>query len=210
MRTDSAGAAVVTVVRQALWPALLVPQIEAHDGANGPEALSLAALYTWGERTSALELLVQNRPARWLPKAYANWNDFLAITMATALKEAHAPGNLARWQYGQVHTVEIADPVFSTHSWLARAFGIRATSGRQAAPGDATTVDAIGAHFGPSERFTADLSSPDAALGNITTGQSGNPRSPWYFDQFRAWLEGRSFPLPGRATQAAHTLTLTP
>ena len=210
MRTDSAGAAIVTTARQALWPALLVPQIEAHDNADGPEALRFTELYTWGERTSALELLLQHRPARWLPKAYANWNDFLAIILAASLKEAHAPSTLAKWQYGQVHTVELADPVFGTHHLLARAFGIRATSGRQPAPGDATTIDAIGAHFGPSQRFTADLSSPDAALGNITTGQSANPRSPWYFDQFGTWLAGQSFPLPAQNTEAAHKLTLTP
>ncbi len=210
MHTNSSGAAIVSTVRQALWPALLVPQVELHDGVDAPEALRLTELYTWGERTSALELLLQHRPARWLPRAFTNWNDFLAITMATALKEADAPGNLAKWQYGQIHTIEIADPVFGTHHLLARAFGIRATTGRQPAPGDATTIDAIGAHFGPSERFTADLSSPDAALGNITTGQSANPRSPWYFDQFRAWLSGESFTLPGHASEAAHTLTLTP
>ncbi len=210
MRTDSAAAAIVAVVRPALWEALLIPRIAAHDGIDLEHATGLAALYTWGERTSALELLIQHEPARWLPRGSANWNDFLAVTLASALRGAHAPSNLARWQYGQVHTVEIAHPIFSTHRWLSRFVGVRSGTGTRPAPGDATTLDATGAHFGPSERFTADLSSEDAALGNITTGESANPRSPWYLDQFKPWLEGHSFALPGTRSDAVHTLVLTP
>ena len=109
-----------------------------------------------------------------------------------------------------MHHVEVEHAVFGAHPLLSRLLGVRAGSGERPAPGDATTIDAIGAQFGPSERFTADLSSPDAALGNITTGESGNPQSPWYLDQFHAWLTGQSFALPGSATEAAHTLTLVP
>ncbi len=210
MRVGSPAAAIVTAVRNELWPALLIPQIRAHGGVDDEQAASLASLYTWGERSSALELLIQHEPRRWLPKGFANWNDFLAESIAEALRQAHAPRSLARWQYGQVHHVEIAHPVFGAHPLLSRLVGIRPGSGVQPAPGDATTVDAIGTHFGPSQRFVADLSSPDAGLGNITTGQSANPRSPWYLDQFRPWLEGRSFPLPGAGSEAAHTLTLVP
>ena len=210
MTTDSPPAAIIAAVRPALWSALLVPKIAAHDGVDAEHAASLAALYTWVERSSALEVLVQHEPARWLPRGSANWNDFLATTLAAALHTAHAPGNLERWQYGQEHTVELAHPIFGTHHVVSRIFGIHATTGRQPAPGDGTTIDQIGTHFGPSERFTADLSSEYAALGNITTGQSANPHSPWYLDQFKPWLEGRSFSLPTAHTEATHTLTLTP
>ncbi len=210
LRVGSPAAAIVTAVRKELWPALLIPQITARGGVNGEQAASLAELYTWGERTTALELLIQHEPQRWLPNGFSNWNDFLAGSMAGALRAAHAPRSLARWQYGQVHGVEIAHPVFGAHPLLSRLLGIRDGSGVQPAPGDASTVDAIGTHFGPSERFIADLSSPDAGLGNITTGQSANPRSPWYLDQFRPWLGGRSFALPGAGIDASHTLTLVP
>ena len=210
MSTDSPGAAIISVMRPALWSALLVPKIAAHDGVDPQQAASLALLYTWGEKSTALELLVQHEPARWLPKGSTNWNDFLATTLGTALRSAQAPSNLQHWRYGEIHTVEINHPVFSTHRWLSRLVGVRASTGAKPAPGDGTTIDAIGAHFGPSERFTADLSSPEAALGNITTGQSANPGSPWYLDQFRPWLEGRSFALPTASTEATHTLTLHP
>ena len=58
------------------------------------------------------------------------------------------------------------------------------------------------------------MSDPDRATLNIVLGESGNPVSPWYMDQFQDWLQGSTYPLPfsPAAVQAAvtHTLTLTP
>ena len=66
-------------------------------------------------------------------------------------------------------------------------------------------------NYGPSERFTADLANPQASLGNITTGESGNPASPRYLDQFQPWLNGTTFPMPLQPNaQPVHTLTLLP
>ena len=171
-------------------------------------------LYTWGERSTALELLVQNQPARWLPPGFANWNDFLANVTEGALKKTHAPNDLATLRYGERHTVEIAHPLFGQHALLARLLGIAGTTGAPPAPGDFTTVKAIGAHFGPSERFVADLAQEldggQGGLGNVTTGESENGHSPWYLDQFGPWLRGTTFSLPGVRTPAAHTLRMLP
>jgi penicillin amidase len=71
-------------------------------------------------------------------------------------------------------------------------------------------VRSSGLHFGPSERFDADLKDPDATLGNITTGESGSPASPWYLDQFPSWLAGQSFVLALQHPQVQHTLKLEP
>ena len=109
-----------------------------------------------------------------------------------------------------MHTVEIAHPLFGGHRLLSGLLGIPGGTGPQPAPGDATTVEAIGAHFGPSERFTADLGTPGAAVANLTAGQSGNPRSPWFLDQFGPWLRGTTFPLPLSGAEAVHTLRLVP
>ena len=68
--------------------------------------------------------------------------------------------------------------------------------------------------FGPSDRFTADLSDPDHTTLNIVLGESGDPVSPWFMDQFQSWLNGRTYALPftPAATQPTitHTLTLNP
>ncbi len=219
MTVASPAAAVLAAVRDALWPALLTPQIAAHDAESGQttgtgQAAALVQLYNWGERTTALELMLQHQPARWLPRNFATWNDFLADVTERGLTAAHAPADLRQWSYGRQHTVEIAHPVFGQHPWLAQLLGVAGSTGRQPAPGDFTTIKAIGAHFGPSERMIADLgqdlASPGAVRGNITAGESGNGRSPWYLDQFGAWLRGTTFALPAGGAGATHTLRLLP
>jgi penicillin amidase len=207
---DSAAAAIVTSTRSELWPTLLTAQIRKHDGCSEKQATTLALLYTWGERNTALELLLQHTPERWLPDGYHSWNDFLAAAVLHALQHDHAPADLTHWSYGAVHPVEIAHPIFGSHSAVSRLLGVSTGTGLHAAGGDATTPKAIGLHFGPSERFTADLSNAEATVGNITTGQSGNPKSPWFLDQFLPWLKGITLPLQLEHPATVHTLTLQP
>ncbi len=210
--TSPAGA-IVAAVRTELWPALLVPQILGHDGSGtkAQEAAAVALLYTWGERTTALELMLQNQPARWLPRHYTRWSDFLAAVTESSLVAAHAPADLKEWQYGKRHTVEIAHPLLGDQHLLSTLLGIRGTTGVRPAPGDATTIRWIDSHFGPSERFTADLASPTGmAYANLTTGESGDGISPWYLDQFGPWLQGTTFPLPLSGGEGIHRLRLLP
>jgi penicillin amidase len=80
--------------------------------------------------------------------------------------------------------------------------------------GDTSTIKQVGRTFGPSERFTADLSDLDRSTFNLVLGESGNIASPWFMDQWPAWYNGTTFPMP--FTTAAvnattrHTLTLQP
>ncbi len=209
---DSAAAAIVLSFRNVIWSALLAPQIAAHDGLQpkSEPVQALVSMYRWGSDGVALESLLQHTSARWLPAGAANWNDFLASTLARGLSESHAPSDLSKWRYGTMHPVEIAHPVFSMSPLFDRILGKQTGSGRQQSGGDNTTVKAIGLHFGPSERFTADMADAQTTHGNITTGQSGNPASEWYFDQFRPWLTGETFTLPLHAGTPAHTLRLLP
>jgi penicillin amidase len=75
-------------------------------------------------------------------------------------------------------------------------------------------VKASGRDYGPSERFTADLSNLDASTLNVVTGESGNFLSPNYTDQWKAWYTGYTFVLPFSKTAvenaAAHRLMLEP
>ena len=210
MTVASPAAAIVTAVREVLWPSLLIPQIQAHDRVSPQQAAVIALLYTWGERSTALELLLQNQPARWLPLSYARWSDFLPVVIERGLQEANAPADLRKWQYGQLHTIEISHPILGDQRMLSALLGVHGSTGVQPAPGDATTIDAIGAHFGPSERFTADLGLPAATFANITTGESEDGRSPWYLDQFGPWLNGKTFAMPLSAQANPHTLRLLP
>jgi penicillin amidase len=205
---DSAAAAITVATRNELWPMLLSAQLRAHGITDDKQNADLTALYIWGEKGTALERLIAHQPKRWLPAGFANWNDLLTAAVVRALKQA--PGNLATWKYGTYHPVEIAHPVFGSESFLSRLIGARTGTGLQPLGGDATTVHAAGLHFGPSERFTADLANPDHTFANITTGESGNPASPFYLDQFPAWQTGTTIPLPLNQPTTSHTLKLLP
>ena len=220
MTLTSPAAAIVAAAREQLWPMLLAPQLRpAHfRDAGSPKAPKLSNidiselldLYTWDEKTTALEQLLQHTPARWLPRAYATWNDLLAAAVQRALKNAGAPTNLSTWTYGSIHQVEIAHPIFGSTGLISRLLNTPTGTGLHPNGGDGTTIKQTGLHFGPSERFTANLADPEDTHANITTGQSGNPTSPWFLDQFPLWLQGTTLTLPLSHPTTTHTLTLTP
>ncbi len=169
-----------------------------------------ARLYSWFERNFALEQLIAHTPARWLPSAYATWDDLLTAAVDKGLRDSKAPSNLARWSSGKANPVEIELPLFAQIPFLSRLAGLPTGSGLHPQSGNGLTVRQSRRTFGPSERFIADLSNPDADTLVLPLGQSGNPLSLWFRDQFLAWLGTSTFPLPFTANTGTQTLTLTP
>jgi penicillin amidase len=153
-------------------------------------------------------------PARWLPSTYANWDELLTAAVDRGLHDAHAPSNLFQWQYGNSHPIDIEHPIYSLSPILQRIIQLPTGTGIQPQSGDGTTVKQVGRTFGPSERFTADLADLDHSTLDLVLGQSGNPASPWYLDQWPAWYKATTYALPftNPAVDATttHTLTLTP
>jgi penicillin amidase len=229
VNANAAAPAIVNAERAVFWEMLLIPKLVPQAAAQlargedmdrlklSPDeanAGNLAQHYTWGERGCVEEMLLTDTPARWLPAGYANWNDFLATVVQRGLKLAKAPRDLSQWQQGKAAPVDIEHPLFAKLA-LARALLAAPTgTGPQPHSGDGTTVKQMGAAFGPSERFTADLSNPDHTTLDIVLGESGNPDSQWYRDQFADWLAGRTYPFPFTPSAVqpttAHTLTLNP
>jgi len=213
---NSPAAAITFAAYHEIWPMLLAPQVRDYANAryhlklNDLQLTRLLNLYTWDEDRTALEQLLQNTPARWLPHGYANWNDLLAISVERGLHFLNAPRDLSSLTYGSRHPIDIAHPIFGSHSPVSTLLGEATGSGFHPNGGDSTTVKAAGLHFGPSERFTADLADPDNTHANITTGESGNPANPNFLDQFQPWLQGTTFILPLNHPTIQHTLTLTP
>ncbi len=228
---NSAAAAIVNAEREAFWAMLLIPKLAPQfapliaQGADlskikdvQPDAMKTAnlwQLYTWGERGAVEEQLLMHTPARWLPAGFATWNDFLAAVVKRGLSDAHAPSDLSTWQQGKAFPLNIQHPIFSRTRPLQWLVGRPTETGPQPHSGDGTTVKQLGGvSFGPSERFTTDLSNPDITTLDVVLGQSGNPASPWFMDQFEAWLHGTTYSLPfsPASIQAAttHTLTLNP
>ncbi len=194
---NSAAAAIVAAAKTAFWPMLLKPKLgdDWH-------------LYRWSEREFALEQIISNKPSGWLPPGYASWDDFLAGVVKEGLRTA--PLILKEWRYGNAHPIDIEHPLYDHLPWFKRWTG----TGRHPDPGDTTTVKQAGRDFGPSQRFTIDWSNPDSATENIVTGQSGDPLSPYYLDQWPYWYNGKTFILlfndRTAQEQTAHTLRLLP
>ena len=211
MSANAFAPSLIMAFRITFWNNLIAAQVRAHDHLKPSDAHAreLARLYVWGTSSSAMEVLINHQPQRWLPAGYATWDDFLAATLEDSLHTFEAPHDLAHWTYGGQHKLELRHPVLS-RPLLGRMLGARLDPGPQPADGNSLTVRTVERSFGSSERFTADLASADATTANITAGQSGNPVSPWYLDQFQPWLHGRTFALPLTAPATTHTLTLAP
>ncbi len=199
MAKDSAAAAIERTSRAQLENMLL----EAKLGGD-------RKLYTWFMSPVWFENVLLFEPPHWLPIGYSDWNKLLTDAVDHALRERKAPADLAAWKYGDIYQFDIKHSVFGGIPFLRRFAG----PGPQPMSGDGVTVKQVGREFGPSERYTADLSNWDASTLNLVNGQSGNLFSANFNDQWSAWYDGSTFPFPftAQATERAttHRLTLTP
>jgi penicillin amidase len=200
LTTDSAAASIVTRARYALWPLILEPKL-------GKE---IAAQYRWAESNFAEEEIIMHASPDWLPLGYKNWDELLTDAVRKGMKDGKAPSDVARWSYGSWHVVDIEHPLAIFLPLIGRVAG----TGEQPLSGDTTTVKQVGRAFGPSQRFTMDWSNIDGSTENIVLGESGNPYSPYFRDQWNDWYGGTTFALPftpaAIAAQTRHTLRLLP
>ncbi len=199
LTTDSAAASIVTQARRALWPLILKPKLG-----------KVAAEYHWSESNFAEEEIVMHASPDWLPPGYKNWDALLTDAVRQGMKKGKAPGDVAEWSYGSWHVVDIEHPLAGFLPLIGRVAG----TGPQPLSGDTTTVKQVGRSFGPSQRFTMDWSNIDGSTENIVLGESGNPLSPYFRDQWNDYYAGTTFALPftpaAVAAQTRHTLRLLP
>jgi penicillin amidase len=199
LTTDSAAASIVTQARYALWPLILEPKL-------GKDAED----YRWSESNFAEEEIVMHASPDWLPPGYKNWDALLTEAVRKGMEKGKAPENMADWAYGSWHVVDIEHPLAGFLPLVGRVAG----TGAQPLSGDTTTVKQVGRDFGPSQRFTMDWSNIDGSTENIVLGESGNPLSPYFRDQWNDWYGGTTFAFPftppAVAAQTRHTLRLLP
>jgi penicillin amidase len=166
--------------------------------------------YQWFMSSVWLEDMILRQPPEWLPAKYADWNALLAASVEAAINGKDSPHNLNDWHWGRQEPLNLQHPLFGMVPLLRRWTG----TGWFEQSGNGYTVKQVGSHFGPSERMTVDFSNLDGSTLNIVTGQSGQIFSSHYMDQWKAWYEGHTFPLPftSAAVQqnAKHTLVLEP
>jgi penicillin amidase len=203
LTTDSAAASIVTQARQAFWPLIMQPKL----GKDAEE-------YRWSESNFAEEEIImhgsQGGNLAWLPPAYKNWDALLTDAVRKGMDKGKAPGDVALWRYGNWHVVDIEHPLAAFLPVIGRIAG----TGPQPLSGDTTTVKQVGRDFGPSQRFTMDWSNVDGSTENIALGESGDPYSSYFRDQWGDYYGGSTFALPftpqAVAAETRHTLRLEP
>ena len=199
MSTDSAAARIEANARRRLTEKLLRAKL----GDDWK-------LYRFQAQSLAFENIVNLRLARWLPSGYATWDDLLAEVLHETVQDGGVPGDLRSWKYGEQSRLRLENPVIGAVPWMKRYAG----PGDVPQSGSGTTIKQVGVDFGPSERFTADVSDWDHSRLNVVMGESGNFLSAHFEDQWDAWYNGTTFPLPYTQSavdqDARERLTLEP
>jgi penicillin amidase len=196
--TDSVAAEIVDATRQALWPMILEPKL----GSDWQ-------LYDWQSKNFVQEEMVGKAAPEWLPAQYKSWDDLIASAVKKGMVDNHAPPSLRDWTYGSQHVINVKHPLYG----MMPFFKWTSTGPHQLA-GDETTVDHVRGLLGASQRLTVDWSNVDGSTENIVMGESGDPLSAYYLDQFPYWYSGKTFVMPfteGAVTASTrHTLRLVP
>jgi penicillin amidase len=199
LTTDSPAASIITQARAAFWPLVLEPKL-------GKESED----YSWAESSFAEEEIIMNASPDWLPARFKNWDALLTEAVRKGMETGKAPADVAQWTYGSWHVVAVEHPLAKYLPLVGRLAG----SGKHPQSGDTTTVKQVGRAFGPSQRFTMDWNNIDGSTENIVLGESSNPLSPYFRDQWNDWYGGTTFAFPfspaAVSAQTRHTLHLLP
>ena len=152
-----------------------------------------------GRRVGHLVNLLRNRPDEWaeisLPK-------LIDDSLAAAISELRARYGTAQenWRWGHLRPLALKHPVGRSR-WLAPVYNLPPVP----CPGDTNTVFQTGADTRdagghplvcPSMRMVLDVGNWDENAFTLPGGQSGNPLSPHYDDQFHLWARGEGITIP--------------
>ena len=178
MDKDQAAPMVITLVYQHLRRSLA--ERAAPGKANNYEPVAASAV---------IERLLQERPENW----FRDYDQLLLRCLLDGVEEGRRMQgkNVNKWRYGLYNEVTIRQPVLDQIPWIGKYFDI----GPERMSGSSTTVKQTSRRVGPSMRMVVDLSNLDKSLQNITIGESGQPFSWHYHDQWDEYYVGKSFPM---------------
>jgi penicillin amidase len=170
-----------------------------------------AGLYSW-RRTTFLQKILTERPAKWLPVGYKTYDELLTAAADRSVARLTELSNKSRvddWAWKRFDALDLVHPLGRT-GFLKSFLSItdKPQSGTAYSPRAATK------HHGPAMRFVANLGNWDESIMLIPGGQSGQRGSAHYTDQFPYWYEGRPIYQPfsdaAEASSRKHTLILKP
>jgi len=150
-------------------------------------------------RERVLDGAIRGRVPRWLPKAYADYPAFMnacdAEANATLTKRLGA--DQTKWTWGTVSQSQFPHPLAA-----APLIGGQFATPRVGLEGSGQTPNVASS---VSMRHVASPGNWDATRHVIPLGESGDPKSPHFKDQFDAWRTGNSpvFPFSRQAVESA-------
>lgn len=158
-----------------------------------------AAGYEHRSASPVVMRLLQQRPQGW----FQDWDALLvqALEKGLAAGREQQGRNPAQWNYGKLIALQLRHPILGRdmdgfagsllsyfHGWFN--IGPVAMSGSEYSVKQITRPRRIG----PSMRFVANLANWDQSLMNVTMGESGQPLSNHYKDQWQHYYTGESYP----------------
>jgi penicillin amidase len=153
---------------------------------------------------AVLESLLRTRPPGW----FKDYDETLLKSLADALEEGRRiqGQHVRKWLYGATLELKINHPIGHRLPLVAKYFDI----GPLWMSGSSTTEKQTTRRLGPSMRLNADLAEWDHSLLNLPIGESGHVLSRHYKDQWAAYYNGTSFPMPFQKVDASSVLQLVP
>ncbi|HET7676146.1 MAG TPA: penicillin acylase family protein [Gammaproteobacteria bacterium] len=139
--------------------------------------------------------LVEQQPPNLLDPRYKSWNDYLLAAVDAVIGDLWQPdGGLEHRTWGQENTVAVRHPLSRAVPLLSPWLDMPVLE----LPGDDDMPRVQGTDFGASERMAVAPGDEVHGIFELPGGESGNPLSPFYGDQFMAWATGKPTPfLPG-------------
>jgi penicillin amidase len=169
------------------------------------------SLYRW-RTTTFLQKVLTDRPAKWLPPAYKSFDALLAAAADRAVARLAQDSNSSRiedWPWKRFNSLDMLHPI-GREGLLKKFLSIS----NKPQSGTSYSVRAATKTHGPAMRFVANPSNWDESILLLPAGQSGQPGSSHYSDQFSYWYEGKPIFAPftdsAEAKDRQHTLTLSP
>ncbi|HEX8088222.1 MAG TPA: penicillin acylase family protein, partial [Blastocatellia bacterium] len=136
-----------------------------------------------------LDRIIADRPKEWLPAGFNNYLELLKVCEKEAREELakRLGSDESKWVWGRLAEVRFAHPLAAA-PLLGQRFVI------QAFPQNGSTgaFPTVNAGSNVSMRFIADVSDWDKTEMGIALGESGDPASPHWDDQFADWRAAKA------------------
>ena len=206
MNADSKAALVADRIRSEFRNRILIANFGVEQAKN---------LFLPYEAAFFDRLLIE-KPKEWLPKEFVSYKDLLRASekdafasLRTEAQSRKITVNEADWNWGIFVKTNFSHPLTAAPligaQFAVESLAQNGSGGTAASPNVGSAV---------SMRFIATPGDWDLTRHVIPTGESGNPASPHYKDQFKDWATGNTplFPFSKAAVEKAakETILLAP